>query len=87
MQAGGQYCGSFPDGCGHVAACGDCPMGQTCGGGGIAHVCGGDPNCKPLQCSGPGYQFCGKIGDNCGHGLDCPDCTAPKTCVQNVCVK
>jgi hypothetical protein len=79
--AGGNYCGSFPDGCGGVVMCGnDCPTGQTCGGGGTAHLCGGDPNCKPISCSGPGFQFCGTIGDGCNNALSCPDCTAPKTC-------
>ena len=89
MQAGGQYCQNFPDRCGGIAMCGDCPKGQICGGGGIPHVCGGDPNCKPIPCSGPGYQFCGTIGDGCGKALNCGNCTAPKTCggggTDNVC--
>jgi hypothetical protein len=92
QQPGGRYCGSFSDGCGGTAMCGDCPKGQTCGDGspdgGIAHVCF-DPNCKPIACSGPGYQFCGSIGDGCGKPLSCPDCMAPKTCggggTKNVC--
>jgi len=89
FQAGGQYCGSFPDGCGGLAKCGDCPTGEVCGGAGIAHVCGGDPNCKPIPCSAPTFKFCGHIGDGCGRPLDCGGCTLPKTCggggIANVC--
>jgi len=90
QQPGGQYCGSFPDGCGGITTCGnDCPTGQTCGGGGTAHVCGGDPSCKPIACKGPGYQFCGIIGDGCNKALDCGACTLPQTCggggTKNVC--
>jgi hypothetical protein len=76
--AGGNYCGSFPDGCGGIAMCGnDCPMGQTCG---TNHLCAADSSCVPIPCSGPGHQFCGTIGDGCNHALSCPDCTAPQTC-------
>jgi hypothetical protein len=74
---GGNYCGTFPDHCGGLAKCGDCPMGQTCG---SNHLCTAT-NCKPtVMCSGPGYQFCGTIGDGCNHALSCPDCMAPKVC-------
>ena len=89
LQAGGQYCGSFPDGCGGIAKCSNCPTDQTCGGGGIAHVCGGDPSCKPIPCTGPTFKFCGRIGDGCGRALDCGVCTLPQTCggagMANVC--
>ena len=46
-QAGAQ-CGVVADGCGGLTAnCGTCPNGQTCGGGGVANVCGG-PACTGL---------------------------------------
>jgi hypothetical protein len=77
--AGGNYCGTFPDGCGTLAKCGDCPMGQTCG---TDHLCAVD-NCKPTPCSGATYQFCGTIGDGCNHALNCGDCTQPKVCGAN----
>lgn len=34
-------CGSIPDGCGGQLACGTCVAPQTCGGDGLANVCGG----------------------------------------------
>jgi hypothetical protein len=34
-------CGQMPDGCGQMIDCGSaCPSAQTCGGGGVANVCG-----------------------------------------------
>jgi len=37
----GANCGQIADGCGNIINCGDCLAPQTCGGGGIANVCGG----------------------------------------------
>jgi len=46
--AAGAECGVVADGCGGVTAdCGDCPSGQTCGGGGVANVCA-TPPCSGL---------------------------------------
>jgi len=88
VQPGGQYCGVVPNGCGGLIDCGDCPTGQTCGGGDVAHLCGSS-SCTPISCAGTGYQYCGRIGDGCGHALDCPDCTGGATCggggTPNVC--
>jgi hypothetical protein len=37
----GYYCGGLKgDGCGNTIDCGACPAGLTCGGGGMANVCG-----------------------------------------------
>lgn len=36
----GKNCGSLDDGCGGTLSCGSCAMPQTCGGTGIANVCG-----------------------------------------------
>jgi hypothetical protein len=38
--AQGKNCGSIPDGCGGTLSCGTCASPQTCGGGGVANVCG-----------------------------------------------
>ncbi|HEY1817826.1 MAG TPA: hypothetical protein VGG74_36040 [Kofleriaceae bacterium] len=37
----GAQCGIIGDGCGSTVNCGDCPMGQVCGGNGQANQCGG----------------------------------------------
>jgi hypothetical protein len=33
-------CGQVGDGCGNVLNCGTCTAPDTCGGGGVANVCG-----------------------------------------------
>jgi hypothetical protein len=39
--AQGKNCGTIPDGCGGTLNCGStCPSGETCGGSGVANVCG-----------------------------------------------
>jgi hypothetical protein len=69
--AGGKYCGRIGDGCGKTIDCG-CSAPQTCGGTGIANVCG-DPNCVPITCNPTGGgQYCGTIGNGCGKALECP---------------
>ena len=62
-------CGMIGDGCGGELDCGDCPPGQTCGGGGTPHQCGSP--CTPLSC---GPNQCGYIADGCGDVIDCGDC-------------
>jgi hypothetical protein len=43
----GQNCGTAPDGCGSTIACGSCSEPQTCGGAGVANVCGtAVPGCQ-----------------------------------------
>jgi hypothetical protein len=87
--AGGQYCGTIGDGCGGSLDCGACSGAATCGGGGVANVCGGDPNCKPIVCNPTGGQYCGTIGDGCGGSLTCGACAGGATCggdgTPNVC--
>jgi hypothetical protein len=39
--AQGKNCGTISDGCGGTLLCGSCTSPQTCGGGGVANVCGG----------------------------------------------
>src|SRR5215510_12989771 len=38
--AQGKNCGTIPNGCGDTLTCGVCTAPQTCGGGGVANVCG-----------------------------------------------
>src|SRR5215813_13205186 len=84
--AQGKNCGTIPNGCGGTLTCGVCTAPQTCGGGGIANVCG--VGCVPTTCAAQGKN-CGTIPDGCGGTLTCGVCTAPQTCagagVANVC--
>jgi hypothetical protein len=74
----GAQCGPAGDGCGGVIQCGDCPMGQTCGGGGVPSVCG-TPPCTQQTCAGLGIN-CGPAGDGCGGLLMCGSCPMGETC-------
>ena len=74
----GLQCGPAGDGCGGLIQCGDCPPGETCGGGGMPGTCG-NLTCTPQTCAGLGAE-CGPVGDGCGAVLQCGDCTPPKTC-------
>jgi len=38
--AQGKNCGTIPNGCGGTLTCGACTAPQTCGGAGVANVCG-----------------------------------------------
>jgi hypothetical protein len=90
-QPGGTYCGRIGDGCGHVLDCPEtCPTGQSCGGAGVAHVCGApvDPSCVPIACQQGEARLCGTVGDGCGRALDCGACPGGGTCgasSPNVC--
>jgi hypothetical protein len=64
------------NGCGNVVSCGTCSSPQTCGGGGMAHVCG----CAPQTCG----TRCGTVSDGCGGLLDCPPCPPPPGCTTCV---
>ena len=75
-----RYCGTIGDGCGGSIDCGACTAPATCGGQGVANVCG-DPNCKKITCNPTGGgQYCGTIGDGCGGTLTCP-----MTCPMGTC--
>ncbi len=87
-QAAGKNCGSMPDGCGQVLQCGaSCTGTQSCGGGGVANVCG-EGTCTKKTCAAAG-KTCGTISDGCSDVLSCGTCTAPQSCggggVANVC--
>lgn len=69
-------CGPAGDGCGGTIACGDCPDGQTCGGGGVANQCGA-PACTPKACVA---NQCGLMGDGCGGQLNCGSCANGQVC-------
>ncbi len=71
----GLGCGLAGDGCGNEINCGDCPLGQTCGGGGVPSQCGA-PACTARTCPS---GACGMMGDGCGATLNCGTC-ATGTC-------
>ena len=75
-------CGQMADGCGGLTVdCGSCPLGQTCGGGGVASLCGGAAACTKKTCADYPMGTCGQVSDGCG-GLtaDCGMCTTPAIC-------
>jgi hypothetical protein len=73
-------CGPTGDGCGNLIQCGNCPSGQTCGGGGVAGQCGTPPGaCVPVSCQTQGIN-CGPAGDGCGNLIQCGACVSPETC-------
>ena len=80
-------CGTIPDGCGGTVSCGPaCTAPNTCGGGGMANVCG----CTPTTTMCPVGSNCGTVDNGCGMPITCgPACTAPNTCggggTANVC--
>jgi hypothetical protein len=78
-------CGVIADGCGGTLDCGQaCPMGTSCGGGGIAQQCG----CATEQyCNG---RDCGTMPDGCGGVVACgTSCPSGQVCgaggTANVC--
>ena len=83
---GGQYCGRIIDNnCGRIL---DCPLtcsqpGFTCAGGGVANICGAQPDsgaCDPIGCQIPGGQLCSLLADACGSLLDCGTCPNGQIC-------
>jgi hypothetical protein len=79
-------CGPIGDGCGGELQCGSCPMGETCGGGGLFQ-CGdgmgsgsGSNNCTPRTCAEAGSATCGIISDGCGSAIDCGGCGSNEVC-------
>jgi hypothetical protein len=81
----GAACGSVTvrDRCGatRTVACGTCPQGTVCGGGGVPGACGCEDD--RALCARLGLE-CGAASgtDNCGAGrnLSCGSCSAPDTC-------
>ena len=71
-------CGPVANGCGGVLACGACPAGQTCGGGGVPSRCGA-PRCTPRTCASTGAN-CGPVSDGCGGLIQCGNCAPPQSC-------
>jgi len=86
--AEGKDCGTISDGCGGQLSCGTCAGNATCGGGGLANVCG---------CAESDAAFCARLGKTCGLVTDtdacgiartasCGTCALPRTCqATNVC--
>ena len=69
----GKNCGTFEG-----YDCGTCTGPETCGGGGVANVCG----CAPVTCASAG-KTCGMISDGCGGTLDCGACCTPSCSGKN----
>jgi len=70
--AQGKDCGSIPDGCGGTLECGNCPDGQTCGGGGVTNVCGGGQACwTPYARSSCNSYRTGSKVSAAGHNFIC----------------
>ncbi len=77
-KSAGADCGVIDDGCGQQLYCGECAAPESCGGGGVPRVCGGDPSCVPAGDPCPGTS-CGPGADSCGNPVDCGSCpTGPK---------
>ncbi len=72
----GARCGEISDGAGGSIDCGECPMGQGCGAGGLANQCGATTCPTPAVCTGR----CGTIPDGCGGTLSCGGCSATSIC-------
>ncbi|HMY14955.1 MAG TPA: hypothetical protein PKA58_01440 [Polyangium sp.] len=79
--AQGVECGPAGDGCGNLIDCGQCPMGQYCGGGGPGK-CGSMNTCMPATCMSQGIE-CGQAGDGCGNVLNCGNCATGAVCGLN----
>jgi MYXO-CTERM domain-containing protein len=83
----GSNCGTIDDGCGATVTCGPaCTSPNSCGGGGMANVCG----CTPTVTMCPNGANCGSVDNGCGMPVSCgPACTSPDTCggggMVNVC--
>ena len=71
-------CGQLTNRCHEVVTCGDCPNGQTCGGGG-PNICG-TGSCVP-DCSG---KPCG-ASDGCSGVCTMGACGSGQRCVAGVC--
>lgn len=73
-------CGPVADGCGGLLNCSSCPSGESCGGGGVASMCGAPACVKKTSC---GTANCGYVADGCGGVINCggsTSCTAPNYC-------
>ncbi len=83
----GISCGPAGLPCDIPLQCGDCPKGQSCGGGGVVGVCAPRPDaglCVPKTC-GEVPGGCGIALDGCGSEVDCGacltwGCTSTETC-------
>ncbi len=71
-------CGQVSDGCGGTLACGTCAGAETCGGTGLANVCG-PGTCMPATCMSAGAD-CGTLSDGCAAQLNCGGCPSGSFC-------
>ena len=88
----GKDCDQIDDGCGNILQCGTCQAPDTCGGGGVAKVCGHDSiDMRVDSCAGvsdggmscvPNVDFgvdmaCGPDGNLCNSGCTDSSCNNP----------
>ncbi len=76
-------CGQQGDGCGTLTAnCGSCTLPATCGGGGVANVCGTPDagTCPKKACTDYPTGTCGVQSDGCGSTITCANCPTGTTC-------
>ncbi len=78
----GVECGYISNGCGGLANCGDCPMGQKCGTRGVANKCEAEET--SVECLVLG-QNCGTVQSACGGTASCGTCTGTNVCNKGVC--
>jgi hypothetical protein len=76
-------CGPVADGCGGILTCPGCAAGTSCGGGGVASMCGA-PACTKTTCALAGAN-CGYVADGCGGLLDCGGSQANAGCTVGFC--
>lgn len=76
-------CGPVANGCGGILNCSGCPAGTSCGGGGVASMCGA-PACVKTTCAAAGAN-CGYVADGCGGLLDCGGSMANAGCAVGFC--
>ena len=84
----GLNCGLAPDGCGGAIDCrtvadnDGCKVGETCGGGGKANVCGSGTCDAATSCAQQGGE-CGVASDGCGGVVSCGICIGEAKCKPN----
>lgn len=69
-------CGIVDDGCGSQLDCEanattQCPVGETCGGGGVPGECGATVGCTPTTEAAACAGKCGVVPDGCGDAYTC----------------
>jgi hypothetical protein len=72
-------CGTVFDGCKQVSCGAACTGGKTCGGGGVANLCG---VCTPTTSCGAQNRICGTLSNGC-MSETCGACASGERCTNN----